>query len=215
MNQIVGLEDGQRITKTIRENYGHAGRLFVQKLMEIGDEELQARYAGIVRGINGVDEIQDKQRMAAAALLLADEIADEVIFKDDQGRLTFDELRPFLLTTEETSASKRAYEFLIDWIMSNKSRFGTDTQHDFYGVIEGDWAYVLKSQFDAVMGQQGFSSRAVLSAWNQQGLIQTDERGGKTRYAIRKQIDGQRAQFIAIKLQSGQQEEFLNYEAKQ
>lgn len=215
MNQIFGLEDGQRITKTIRENYGHAGRLFVQKLMEIGDEELQTRYAGIVRGINGVDEIQDKQRMAAAALLLADEIADEVIFKDDQGRLTFDELRPFLLTTEETSASKRAYEFLIDWIMSNKSRFGDNTQHDFYGVIEGDWAYILKSQFDTVMNEQGFSSRAVLSAWNQQGLIQTDERGGKTRYAIRKQIDGQRAQFIAIKLQSGQQEEFLNYEAKQ
>ena len=209
MGQIFDLEDGQRITKIIRENFGHAGRKFVQALLEIGEEGLQARYGEIVRTINGAGDIQDKQRMAAAALLLADEIADEVLFKDDQGRLGIEELRPHLLTSEDVSPTKRAYEFLMDWIMSNKNRFGEDVAQDFYGVIEGNWAYVLRAQFESVMKQEGFSSRAVLSAWNRENLIQTEERGGKTHFAVRKRIDRQRASFIAVRMPDDGQEDFL------
>lgn len=212
MDQIFGLEDGQRITKIVRENYGHAGRMFVQALIEIGEEQLQARYAEIVRTINGVGDIQDKQRMAAAALLLADEIADEAIFQDDQGRLGIEELRPYLLTTDDVSRTKRAYEFLVDWITINGARFEDDSPHDRYGVIEGNWAYVIRSQFEAVMKQEGFSSRAVLSAWNKEGLIQTEELAGKTHFAVRKRIDKQRARYVAVRLPGSDQEDFLEHE---
>lgn len=208
-DQIISLEDGQRIVKAIRRNYGHAGRLFVDELVRIGKEELNTRYDRIVREINHDDEIQDKQRMAAAALLLADEIADDVIFQDDQGRLGIEELRPFLLTVEEISPIKRAYEFLIDWIMANKTRFGENVTHDFYGVIEAGWAYVLKSQFDKVMKEQGFSSRAILSAWNKEGLIQTEEEKGTSRFAVRRSVDGKRARYVAVKLLDYGQEEWL------
>ena len=192
--------------------YGHAGRMFVQALIEIGEEQLQARYAEIVRTINGAGDIQDKQRMAAAALLLADEIADEVIFQDDQGRLGTEELRPYLLTTDDVSRTKRAYEFLVDWITINGARFEDDSPHDRYGVIEGNWAYVIRSQFEAVMKQEGFSSRAVLSAWNKEGLIQTEELAGKTHFAVRKRIDKQRARYVAVRLPGSDQEDFLEHE---
>ncbi len=207
MDRIFALEDGQWTTKAIRENHGHAGRVFVEKLLEIGDEELQNRYSKILTSIKGNDEIQDKQRMAAAALLLADDISDECIFQDDQGKLGFDELKPYLLTNDDTSPSKRCYEYITDWITSNKSRFGKDAQHDFYGFIENGWAYVIRSEFDKVLRQEGFSSRAVLSTWDKDGLIQTEERGGKTYYAIRKSFDGQRASFIAIRLPEDEPED--------
>ena len=210
MDQIFDLEDGQRITKIIRENFGHAGRKFVQALLEIGEEGLQARYGEIVRTINGAGDIQDKQRMAAAALLLADEIADEVLFKDDQGRLGIEELRPHLLTSEDVSPTKRAYEFLVDWITINGARFKDDSPHDRYGVIEGNWAYVIRSQFEAVMKQEGFSSRAVLSAWYKEGLIQTEELAGKTHFAVRKRINKQRARYVAVRLPGHDQEDFLD-----
>jgi len=210
MDQIFDLEDGQRITKIIRENFGHAGRKFVQALLEIGEEGLQARYGEIVRTINGAGDIQDKQRMAAAALLLADEIADEVLFKDDQGRLGIEELRPHLLTSEDVSPTKRAYEFLMDWIMSNKNRFGEDVAQDFYGVIEGNWAYVLKSQFDKAMKEQRFGIKAVLSAWNKEGLILTEEEKGTVRYAVRRSFGGQRARYVAVRLHDDGQEDFLD-----
>ncbi|MFA5636263.1 MAG: DUF927 domain-containing protein [Anaerovoracaceae bacterium] len=199
-DQIFSLEDGQRTVKVIRRNYGHAGRLFVDELIKIGKDELNTRYDRIVREINHDDEIQDKQRMAAAALLLADEIADEVIFKDDQGRLGIEELRPFLLTVEEISPIKRAYEFLMDWISVNASRFDENSPHDRYGVIESNYAYVIKSQFDKVMKEQGFSSRAILSAWNKQGLIQSEVEQGKTRFAVKKSVGGQRARHVIVKL---------------
>lgn len=80
---------------------------------------------------------------------------------------------------------------------------------DFYGVIEGNWAYVLRAQFESVMKQEGFSSRAVLSAWNRENLIQTEERGGKTYHAIRKRVDRQRASFIAVRMPDDGQEDFL------
>ena len=197
---IFDLEDGQRITKTIRNNYGHAGRVFVKKLLEIGDEELERRYGEMVKQINNSDKIQEKQRMAAAALLLADDIADEVIFQDDLGRLTFDELKPYLLTAEEISPGTRAYEFLVDWITANRNRFGEDAPNDFYGLIEDGWAYVVRSEFDRIMNQEGFSSRAVLNDWYLKGLIQTEESGGKTRYAKRRRIKDTRASFIVVSM---------------
>jgi len=211
MDQIFGLEDGQRITKIIRENFGHAGRKFVQALLEIGEEGLQARYGEIVRTINGAGDIQDKQRMAAAALLLADEIADEALFKDDQGRLGIEELRPHLLTSEDVSPTKRAYEYLMDWISINGARFEDDSPHDRYGVIEGNWAYVVKSQFDKVMKDEGFSSRAVLSAWNKEGLIQTEIEQGKTRFAVKKSVAGRRARHVIVRLPD--EEEWLEPQA--
>lgn len=205
LEQIFDLEDGQRITKTIRDNFGHAGKVFVQQLIQIGDEGLQKRYNEILREINGNGEIQDKQRMAAAALLLADEIADEVIFKDEQGRLGIEELRPFLLTRDEVSPTKRAYDELMDWISINITRFDEKSPHDRYGMIEDGWAYVIRSQFEKVMREGGFSSRAVLSAWNKEGLIQTEELSNKTYFTVRKRIDGNRARYVAVRLPENDQ----------
>ena len=70
--------------------------------------------------------------------------------------------------------------------MANGNRFGEDAAHEFYGIIEDGWAYVVRSEFDKIMSQEGFSSRAVLNDWHLKGLIQTEDSGGKTRYTKRR-----------------------------
>lgn len=208
--QVFNLEEGQRTVNTISRNYGLVGKRFIDKVLEIGEDKLQARYAEIAQQLNGNDDIQDKQRMAAAALLLADEIADEAIFQDDQGRLTAKELRPFLFTNAETSTTKRAYDYIIGWIASNNFRFQENDDRESYGFIEDGWAYVIKTQFDKVIKDAGFNSRSTLSAWNRQGLIQTETRGGETRFAVRRQSGNSRPSFVAIKLSDG--EELLEHQ---
>lgn len=212
---VFNLEIGQKIVNTISRNYALAGQKFVERLIEIGEDELQARYSEIARSLNDDDDIQEKQRMAAAALLLADEIADEVIFHDEQGRLTAHELKKYLMTTEETSTSRRAYEFIQGWVSLNMFRFQDNPDRESYGMIEGDWVYIIKTQFDEAIQKEGYNSRSVLSAWNKRGLIQTETRsGGKLYHTVRRRVEGGRPQFVALKLhgdedEAGEQQEFL------
>lgn len=209
-DKIFSLEEGQAITKVIRKNHGHAGRMFVEKLIELGDEELQARHNQIMKDINHADKIQDKQRMAAAALLLADEIADEIIFHDDQGRLTFTELKPYLVTTNEISPNTRALAVFMDNYSVNRKYFEDDLRYEHHGFYdkENGYIYMVRSKFNELMRDHGFSDRAVLSAWHKQGLILTEERGGKLHYVVRRRnVQGEDARYVAVKVPDNDQEE--------
>ena len=210
MNQIFDLEDGQRITKAIRANHGHAGRMFVEKLIKMGDEELQTRHSQIMKDINHANKIQDKQRMAAAALLMADEIADEVIFHDEQGRLTFAELEPYLLTTDEIAPATRAYEEILNIVSKYGRNFNEDfDRYDHYGFTEVGWIYILRTQFDEWINELGFSSRAILSAWTEQGLIQTQESKDSTRFTVRRSKNGKTGSYVKLKTPEDNSEDYL------
>ena len=121
----------------------------------------------------------------------------------------------FRSTTEETSTSRRAYEFIQGWVSLNMFRFQDNPYRESYGMIGGDWVYIIKTQFDEAIQKEGYNSRSVLSAWNKRGLIQTETRsGGKLYHTVRRRVEGGRPQFVALKLhwdedEAGEQQEFL------
>lgn len=63
---------------------------------------------------------------------------------------------------------------MCDWVAQNSTRLQPDVESgDTYGVIEGDWAYIISSVFRRAVEDVGFSSAALLSHMKQKGLIQT------------------------------------------
>lgn len=195
------IQDGQRISGILKRNYGFAGRLFVEKLyssdkaQEIVREMYQDNFRELCAG-----DSTEKQAMAAAAIITADQLATHWIFKDDMA-LTTKDIQEFLASREAVSAGRRAYDYLCDWVASNVNRFNTDdapATGELYGVLEGDIAYIIRGVFDRVLQDAGFSTSATLSYLRANRLIETRGRG----YTKTKRIGRTTPQCVWLSLQN-------------
>lgn len=178
------IQDGHRIAGILKNNYGFSGRMFVEKLysneknLEVVREIYQENFKELCAG-----DSTEKQAMAAAAIITADQIATAWIFKDNNA-LTADDIREFLASKEAVSAGRRAYEWLCDWVSSNANRFNADdsaTGGEIYGVLEGSTAYIIRGVFDRVVQDAGFSPSATLSYLRSNNLIETRSGKGYTK----------------------------------
>ena len=178
------IEDGQRISGILKRNYGFAGRIFVEKLyasektQDIVREMYQDNYKELLQG-----DSTEKQAMAAAAIITADQMATAWIFKDDM-ELTVKDIQEFLASREAVSAGRRAYDYLCDWVASNVNHFNTDdvpATGEVYGVLEGGVAYIIRGVFDRVVQDAGYSTSATLSYLRSNRLIETRSGKGYTK----------------------------------
>lgn len=188
------IRDGRVVCKVIRQNYGHAGRRFVESLTEDYVEHLQELYDGYFRMLTEGDTTE-KQAAAAALLLTADVAADELIFQTGR-HLTVAEISDFLKTKASISAGERGYAFLCDWVAMNIAKFAADASGDCYGTIDGDYAYINRTVYRRACEEAGFDERALLSWLKVNQKILTRGRN-LTRG---KRINGLNVECIALKM---------------
>lgn len=173
----------------LNKNYGHAGKEFIRKLQEDGVTEyvqnLQKKYYDMLLKSDNTD----KQAMAASAILTADELATEWIFKDGLN-LTVQDVQKLLKKKSEVDVNCRAYEFIFELVGRNPNRFKTgdngEYQGEVWGCIENNQIFIIKSVFDAQMELGGFNPSAFLSWAKRNGKIICNE-GKNTR---KKRIGG-------------------------
>ena len=180
----VAIKDGHRIANKLKQHYGWAGQDFVEKIYESDavQEQIRELYQDIFRELCDGDSTE-KQAMAAAAILTADLLATNWIFKDDNC-LTVEEIKDFLASREAVSAGHRAYDWLCDWVAANENKFRCGEYvptNDVYGVIENDMVYIIKGIFDKVVQDAGFSTSATLSYLKSNRLIDARKDKGYTR----------------------------------
>lgn len=195
----VAVKDGHRVANTLKNHYGFAGRLFVEKLYASDTVRDQVReiYQDIFRELCDGDSTE-KQAMAAAAILTADLLATEWIFKDD-ANLTVEEIKSFLASKEAVSAGNRAYDWLCDWVASNVNRFYSQDMPptgETYGVIENSTAYINRGVFNRVVQDAGFSGSAVLSYLKSNEKIEASGR----KYTKCKRVNGVRTECVVLRL---------------
>lgn len=195
----VAVRDGHRVANILKNNYGHAGRIFVEKLYKSDSvrDEVNAIYQDTFKQLCAGDSTE-KQAMAAAAILTADLMATAWIFKDGQN-LTVDDITEFLASKEAVSAGNRAYDWICDWVSANSNRFYTDAAapaSDAFGVIDGSSAYINRGVFNRVIQEAGFSGSAVLSYLKSNNKIEASGR----KYTKCKRINGVRTECVVLKL---------------
>ena len=183
---LVAIKDGHRIANKLKQLYGWAGQDYVEKIYESDavQEQIRELYQDIFRELCDGDSTE-KQAMAAAAILTADLLATNWIFKDDNC-LTVEEIRNFLASKEAVSVGKRAYSWICSWVSSHSNKFIREKdlppQGEIYGKIEGDTAYINKEVFVKAVSDAGFSERSVLSYLKAEHLISVRDHGkGYTR----------------------------------
>ncbi len=196
------ITDGMRISYELKNNYGFAGREFVKRLYEADTiDRIQERYREIFKKLTENDTTE-KQAMAAAVIIVADELACEWIYKREKP-ITIEEMSAFLASEAAVSAGDRGYKFLVDWVAQNGSKLCEKSDMgEVYGVLEPfdkpTMAYIVRSVFNRVVEEAGFSPAALLSYLKQKNLIETRGRN----YTKGKRINKVLTECIALKLEA-------------
>ncbi len=197
------FDDARSVANTLKENYGFAGRRFIELLRN-------EQYRELVKGVQKKKynelsgEIQDKQVLSASILLAADTLADFGIFKDGKA-LTVEDIKPYLITREEADVNARCYQWLTGFIGANPRRFDSEDMNngELWGKIEDDYVFFIKSVFERVLKQEGYSAGAFLTWAKRQGLLKGENYGigsGNNRQTCRKTFNKVSTVCVGLKL---------------
>ena len=192
VNRVIEFECDEKvysdlvgICSVISQNYGFAGREFVEFLQQDGMfEAVNAIQKEYYRELLKSDST-DKQAASASAILAADAIATELIFKDGNN-LTVADLEKIMTKKAEVNVNQRALEYVYELAERNPNRFKAnefgDYQGEVWGKKEDDCIYFIKSVFDREMANAGFNSTAFLAWAKRMGYIDSDP-GRRTKKA--------------------------------
>ena len=169
------IKDGMRISGAVKRNYGFAGRKFVERLYQPGViDHVSERYRELFRILSDRDTTE-KQAMAAAAIILADELACQWIFSGQQP-LTIEQVSEFLASKAAVSAGDRGYKYLCDWVTQNSNKLCGRSENpniEVLGALEDGRAYIIRSVFERILQDAGYSTAAMISYLKQSNLIET------------------------------------------
>lgn len=168
------IRDGMRISSIIKRNYGFAGRIFVEELYQPGVlEQVTERFRQLFQQLNDMDTTE-KQAMAAAAIILADELACRWIFQGTERPLTIEQISEFLASRAAVSAGDRGYQYLCDWVTQHSNQLvGRSDTIEVLGALDGNRAYIIRSVFERILQDAGYSTAAMISYLKQEHLIET------------------------------------------
>ena len=201
-NNIV-IADGMAVSAAVKQNYGYAGMEFVKKLMSKGAmDQAKEIYNDYYKELCKFDTTE-KQAMAAAMILTADLLAEAAVFGTDKP-LRVEEVAQFLQSKKSVSAGERGYQYMCDWVAANSKRFvaGEDNNGEVYGVIDDNYAYIIRSKFCEVADKQGYDTRALLSWLKANGKILTRGRNNTKG----KRINGVNVECVVLRLPDGDME---------
>lgn len=195
------IEDGQTTANIIKNNYGFAGREFVQYLYNTEGITvwIRERFAEYYRELCRSDTTE-KQAMAAALVLTADEFFCKIILKTSDN-LSTEDISKHLATQQEVSVGRRGYDFFCDWVGANQKRFATSQSApengEIYGIFGDDgYVYIIRSVFFRTAEQEGYNPKALLSYLKENHLIATR---GKALTKC-KRINGRQVECVALEL---------------
>lgn len=123
-NRVIEIEDNNTIVENGKEvvnflvnNYGFAGKEFVENLPSI--EELQKRHTEIFNKLDERYKNTGKQTNAIATVLLADELTSNSIFGDTP--LSIEQAEKYF--TKDIDEAERIYNLIVDWLFANINKF--------------------------------------------------------------------------------------------
>ena len=175
------VEDGGAAVAVVSENYGHAGRTFINYAKT---QNLRSRYRELYSTVSGVT---DKQALAATMVLLGDAIARECLFPEEKP-LSWNDISEFFYNDEDVSTAERAKEFILGWIAQNKQKFNGSDSYEQWGLMEGRSVFVIAHILEDTLAAKGFSFDAVKREWEKTEFLIKCYGG---RFKGRKGINGE------------------------
>lgn len=195
------VDDGHYVSSVVQENYGFAGRRFVEYLQGQETETIIARYREIFDELCKLDTT-DKQAMAMACLLLADEIAVKLFFMDEEA-LQIDQVKQYLQSAYEVDVAERAYQSVLNWAAKNPVRFedpkapDSPNKGEVWGKIDENLLVLNRDVLLEFLNKNGFDYTAVSKKWAERGYLVRNSQG---KMVHQTRVYGIKSSYIKFKL---------------
>lgn len=193
------FDDPKAVAVSLYNNYGFAGREFVEMLMDESNLEYARKLQEQMQESLKTSDTMDKQTASAALILAADALSEEWIFKDGV-RLTPADISKYLVSKETVNQNGRALQYLYDFVNINQAKFTPDSG-DYSGEVWGDmddnFIYIIKSKFDQILQDEGYNASAFIG-WARNNRLVLPSQDGKVTKT--KRIRGKVTRCIWLKI---------------
>lgn len=170
---------GREVAEVLKNNYGFAGKMFIQKIIELGPDKLREMYNEVETEFltDFIHVIDSKQMNAIVTIMLADRIAVDTIFKDGV-YLKASDFKEIIKEESEISVAERAMNYIRDTISVNKNKFEKPSDmfptsyNEFWGEMQVDCTIINKQILKRELQKEGYSLSEVISKWADKGYIQ-------------------------------------------
>jgi len=197
------VENGNEVSNFVRENYGFAGQKFIECLP---NWDIKSRYKELFDSILEVCDTTEKQAMAMACLLLADEIAAAEIFHGEQP-LTVEDAKDNLTSAKEVDIAARAYDWTLNWIAKNMARFReSDNNGEIWGKIVDGVAVINRDVLAEGLRSAGFDYTAVIGKFADRGQIVRNSQG---KFVHCTHVFGVKASYVKLLLSQEDSDDLL------
>lgn len=205
---------------------GHAGPEYIRHILETDERSIVDRYTKMLEEVYRIaDGTSGAHVSGIAAVALADAMIETWIFSDgvpeeDCVPGTKRELRlapgaweralgmaqtiiKEQLSAGITDVNENATQFIVDWILSNRSQFGDKAIGTCLGTISDDQnkAYLFPSLLNQALSKAGYSPRKTLKYLADNDIIASRPKsGGGKEYSVTKWFDNRVCRFIEFDL---------------
>lgn len=196
-------------------HYGHAGPIFIRRLIETSRDYLLNFYNNLLDKLNTAYSYKIGSHITAlASIAIADFLVSRWIFNipEDQAlqemksliENTFKEL----VNAAEVDDAVRAYDYVESFFLQNKDRFKDNSFAEVYGFYRQGIVYFYPNIFKKILKEGGFNATRIIRDWKASGRLITRPRGNEdfVRNTIRETdpYSRVRTEYYAVKCDASQ-----------
>lgn len=189
------------------QDCGWAGPAFIGEVLRMEERDIVDLYEEMQDYVRGISEGKNGAHIAGiAAVALADTMIDQLFFggtKETAWAAAKSMAADILVNQVESNATddnENAAQFIVDWVLSNKAYFGTNTVGTCLGFTSdsGNTVYIFPSMLNQALSKAGYSPRKTMKYLAEQGLIShtIDKRTKKKQYSVSKWFGTRSARFV-------------------
>ena len=190
------IENGFEIARIIKNNYGFAGKEYIKYIQKLGFETISERFKKIFEKILKETKATDKQASSLASLLLANELSNECIFKDDY-ILQVDDIVEYVNDKDEIKTAVLAKEYIIGIINANYKKFEEKNYNECWGIMD-EWYCSINAQIlyrELLKG--GFEFNTVKKEWAEMGFLMKNSQG---KFVHHTTVRSQKGAYVWLKI---------------
>ena len=202
-NRVIDLEigekivdDGQKIARIIKENYGFAGKEYIKYIQKIGFDVIFERFKKIFDEIIKKTKATDKQANSLASILLANELSNECIFNDDY-ILQVDDIKEYVNDKDEIKTSMKAKEYIISIISANYKKFEDYNYGECWGMKTDFYCMINAQILFRELEKGGYEFNTVKKEWAEMKFLELNTQG---RYIHQTTVRKEKTNYIRLNL---------------
>lgn len=186
---------------------GWAGPAFIEKILQMDERRIVDLYEEMQSHVRAISEGKNGSHIAGiSAVALADALIDTWFFGGEwavswaEAKRMASDILINQVESNATDVNENAVQFIVDWVLSNKAYFGTNTVGTCFGFTSetGNTAYIFPSMLNQALTKAGYSYRKTMKYLADQELIgfSINKTNRKKDYSVLKWFINRSSRFV-------------------